>query len=134
MNYEDCYDLFSTIEVKDERKRAAAQIKNIASARAAYLSDRKKSVRIPRKNKEMNGVPRSNKPQKKFHNHHSIQRYFVLCSKSGMPEQNYMLHSADDFTVVRTYQTIKDGMGRSVGSRADTVRQYKKYEKSGIKS
>ena len=39
-----------------------------------------------------------------------------------------MLHSADDFTGVRTYQTIKDGMGRSVGSRADNVKQYKKYE------
>ena len=53
-----------TIEFKDKRKRAAAQIKIIASARAYYLSDSDESVRIPRKNKERTSVLRSNKPQK----------------------------------------------------------------------
>ena len=40
-----------------------------------------------------------------------------------------MLYSAKDCTVQRTNQTIKDGMGGSMGSRADTAKQYNKYEK-----
>ena len=37
-----------------------------------------------------------------------------------------MLHSAEDCTGMRTNRTIKDVMGASVGSRADTMKQYKK--------
>ena len=39
LTYKDWCDLLSTIEVKDKSKRAAVQIKNIASAREASLSD-----------------------------------------------------------------------------------------------
>ena len=45
-----------------------------------------------------------------------------------MPERKYMFHSAKDCTVMHTNRTIKDGMGGSVGSRANTVKQYKKSE------
>ena len=47
LTYEYWCDLLSTIEVKDERKRAAGNIKKISTARAASLSERDKSVRIP---------------------------------------------------------------------------------------
>ena len=43
-----------------------------------------------------------------------------------MLEKKYMSHSAEDCTCMRTNRTIKDGMGGSVGSRYDTVKQYKK--------
>ena len=46
-----------------------------------------------------------------------------------MPEQKYMSYSAKDCTGMRTNRTIKDGMGGYMGSRADTVKQYKKSEK-----
>ena len=39
-----------------------------------------------------------------------------------------MSHSADDCTGIRTNRTIKYGMGGSVGSRDDTVKQYNKSE------
>ena len=64
LTYEDCCDLLSAIKVKDERKRAAVQIKKINSARAASLSDSDKSVSILRKKKANTGVLRSKNPQK----------------------------------------------------------------------
>ena len=76
---------------------------------------------------------RSIKSQKKAHKHHGIQRYCVLCKKVVIPERNYMSHSSKDFTGVRTNRTIEDGLGGSVGSKDDTVKQYKKSEKNGRK-
>ena len=73
--YEDWRGLLSKIEVKYERKREASQIKKIASARAASISDRDKSVRIPGKKKASTGVLSSNKPQKKSHKHHGTHIY-----------------------------------------------------------
>ena len=103
---------------------------NIASNIAAYLSDSDESSRIPIKKKARTSVMRSNKGlQKKAHKHHGNQRYCMICKKAGMPERKYMLYSAKDCTVQRTNQTIKDGMGGSMGSRADTAKQYNKYEK-----
>ena len=43
-----------------------------------------------------------------------------------MPEKNYISHSDEDCTGVRTNRKIKDGIGGSVGSMTDTVKQYKK--------
>ena len=51
-----------------------------------------------------------------------------------MPEQKYMSHSAEDCAGMRTNWTIKYGMGVSVGSSADTVKQYNKSETIGIRS
>ena len=102
---------------------ASTQIKKIDYARAASLSDRKKSVSILSKKKEMTGILWSKKgPEKKAHKHHVTQRYCALCKKSGIPERKYMLHSAKDCTGMHT---IKDGMEGYVRSRADTVKQHK---------
>ena len=45
-----------------------------------------------------------------------------------------MSHSAEGCTGMRTNRTIKDGMGGSVGSRADTVKHYKNSKKNGRNS
>ena len=45
--YEYWCDPLSTIEVEDESKRAAAQIKNISSARASFVSDSEDSASTP---------------------------------------------------------------------------------------
>ena len=127
-------DLLSKIDVKDERKRAAAHIKNIDSARAASLSDSNDSVKIWRKKKASTGVLRSNKLQKKAHKHHGIQKYCILCKKAGMPELKYMLYSSEYCTCMSTNRTIKDVMGGSVRSRADTLKQYNNSEKNGRNS
>ena len=82
LNHKYWCDLLSTIEVKDIRKRAATQIKKIASSRAAYHYDSYRSVRILRKKKSRNGVILSNKgPNNKVHKHHSTYRHCVICKK-----------------------------------------------------
>ena len=124
LTYEDWCDLLSTIEIKDERKIAAGNIKNIDSDRAASLSNSDESARIPRRNKAKTGVLRSNKYPRKAHDrHHGVHRYCVLCKKAGMPGQNYLLHSAEDCTGVRTKRLIKDGMGGHMGSNTNAVQQ-----------
>ena len=124
LTHEDWCELLSTTEVKYERKIEATQIKKAASAREEYLSDSNESVRIPRKNKASTGVLRSNKsPQKKAHKHHGTHTYCVFYKKAGMSDRKYMSHSAEDCTDQSTNRTTKEGMGGSVGSRADTVKQ-----------
>ena len=122
-------DLLSTIEVKDERKIAAVQIKNIASDKAASLSGRNESVRILRKKKFNTGILHSNKSPKKAPWHHGVQRYYVLCKKAVIPERKYMSHSSKDLTGVHTNRSIKDVIGGPVGSMADYAKQYKNSEK-----
>ena len=86
MAYEDWCELMSTIKVTDKRKSASAQIKKITSARADSLSDIDESARIPRKKKARAGVLHSKKPHKKSHKNHGIQRYCMLCKKTGIPD------------------------------------------------
>ena len=64
-----------------------------------------------------------------MHKQHVTQRYCVICNKAGMTDQKYMSHSYEECTGMRTKWNIKDGMRVYVGSRADTVKQYKKSEK-----
>ena len=80
------------------------------------------------KKKASTGILRSNKLQKKLHKHHVIQSHCMLCKKAGMPERNYIPNIAKDCTGVSANPTIKDGIGGSVGSRADTMKQYKRSE------
>ena len=132
--YEDWCELLSTIQVKDERKREATQIKKITSARVASIFDIDKSTSIPRKKKASTGILRSNKiPHKKAHKYHGTQRYCMIFKKAGMPEYKYMLYGSKDCTGISTKQIIKYNMGGSVGSSVDTVKQYNKSEKNGRK-
>ena len=86
-------------------------IKEIASARSAYLSDSDEYMRIMKKKKANTGVLRSNNPPKEAHMYHNIQNYCVLCMKAVIPERKYMSHSAKDCTGVCTNRSIKDVMG-----------------------
>ena len=79
LTYEDWFDLLSTIEVKDERKRSSVNINKIASARAASQSDSDEYVRIPRRKKSKTGVLRYNKyPRRARDRNHGVQRYCVI--------------------------------------------------------
>ena len=79
LTYEDWYDLMLTIKVKDERKKAAGNIKEITSARAVYLSDSDKSVRIPRRKKAKTGVLNShNSPRRAHKRHHGAHSYCII--------------------------------------------------------
>ena len=79
LTYEYWWELLSTIEVKDERKRAASQIKKIASARIFSLSDSEESVRIPKKKKAKTGVSNYHKTPRRAHDrHHVTHSYCVL--------------------------------------------------------
>ena len=105
------------------------QIKKITSDREASLSDSNKSMKIPRKKKEKTGVSCSNKTPKRVHSrHHGIQRYCVICEKSGMPERKYTSHSSKDCTFVLTRRSIKDVLGGPMGSSIDPMKQYRTSE------
>ena len=56
LTHEDWYDLLSTIKVKDNRKRAVTQIKEISTLRAASNYDRNDPVRVTRNKKKSTGV------------------------------------------------------------------------------
>ena len=104
-------------------------IKNIASARAASLSDRNESMMIMRRKNAKTGVLRSNKSPIRAHDrHHVAQRYCVILKKVGIPERKYASHSTKDCTGVRTKRSIKDGMLGPIGSRNNAVQQHKKHE------
>ena len=56
MTHEYWCDLLSTIKVKDNKKRLATQIKNIASLRSASHSDSDGYIRVARTSKASTGV------------------------------------------------------------------------------
>ena len=137
LTHEYWCDLLSTIEFKDNSKRAETQIKKIASDKAASLYDSDISVGIPRKKKSRlgAGVLRYNRgSHNKVPNHRGTQCHCMLCKKAGINEQKYMLHRAEDcFGECNNQKTIKDGLGGPVGSRYEAVKQYKKSEIKWIK-
>ena len=129
LTHEDCCDLLSKIEVKDNRKIAATQINNIASDRASSRSDSEGSVRIPRNKKSRTGVLLNNKGPNKAPKHHGSRRHCVSFNKAGMSEQKYMSYSAEDcFGESSNQKTINDVLGGPMGSRAESVTQYKRSE------
>ena len=51
----------------------------------------------------------------------------MIFKKAGIPERKYMSHSAEGFFVKHNNQnTIKDGLGKPMGSSAEAVKKYKK--------
>ena len=94
LTHEYWCDLLSTINVRDNRKRAATQIKNIATSRSASHSDSDESIRVPHKKKASTGVFR--KQQGGDPKQHGVQRHCVLYNKALMPEKKYMPHRYED--------------------------------------
>ena len=130
LTHEDWCYLLSTIEVKDNSKRAATQFENISSARAASNSDSDGYVRILSKNKARTGVLRNNKVHNnKSPKHNGNQRHCVICKEAGMPERNYTLHSSEDcFRNQSNQKSIRYGLGVPMGSRYGSVKQQKRSE------
>ena len=132
MIYEDWCNLLYRIKVKDNREREATQIKKIDSARSASIPESNKYVRIQRKKKARlgDGVLCSNKgSHNKAPTHHGNHHHCMLFKKAGIPEQKYMPYIDEDcFGKCSNQKTIKDGLGGNMGSRDETVKQYKKYK------
>ena len=84
LTHEYWCNLLSTIEVKDNRKRAATHIKKIYYSRVTSLSDSNRSVRTPMKKNAILvfGVLLSNKgPHKKAPKNQGTQCHCVICKK-----------------------------------------------------
>ena len=86
----------STIEVKDDNKRSATQIKRLATAKSASNSDNNESIRVPGK-KSLRTVilPKCKQQGLKTLNHHGDQLYCVRFKKVVINEQKYMPHSSE---------------------------------------
>ena len=69
-------DLLSTIEIKDNMKKSATQIKSIVNSRAVSNSDSNESVRVTRKNRVKTGVIQSQKQQWKIYQ--SIMSFIAI--------------------------------------------------------
>ena len=82
LTYEDWCDFLSKIKVKNERKREAAYIKSISSAREAPFSGSNEYVKHLRKKKTKTGVLQYKKSPNKAHRHHSIHHYCVIFKKA----------------------------------------------------
>ena len=120
------------MEFKYIRKRAAAQIKKLATSKAALVnSDRNMSVKVPHKEKASICVLLVRKQQfKKTHKNYGSQSYCVLWKKSLMPERNWKLHSSQNCFGRRSDQSpIKDVLEGGLGNTSDAVKYYHKSEK-----
>ena len=130
LDHEYCCDLLSTIEVKENRKRAATQINRLATSMAASNYDIDESVRVPHKKRVRTGFTPSQKTQGgKMPKHNGIQLYCALCKKEVIYHQNYMLHSSKNcFGKCFDQHPIKEGMEEALDVRVNTVKKYKKFE------
>ena len=74
--HEEWCDLLSTMEVKDNKKRAADQIKRLATSKAAPINSKRDGyTRVPRKKKARAGVlPIRKQHGKRTSKHHGAQR------------------------------------------------------------
>ena len=126
LTHEDWCEILSTIEVKDNRKMSATQIRKIASAREASHYDRDKSISVPRNKKSRTGalINITNRKAPKLHGN---QSQLMLLKKAGFPKQKYMLHITEEcFGKLSDQNSIRYGLGGIMGSRDEAVKQYKK--------
>ena len=86
MNNEDWCELLSTIKVKDNRKRAATQIKIIETSIEGSHYNSDECIRALCNKRARNCV--LCKKQGENIKHHGVHHYCVLCNKSGMSERS----------------------------------------------
>ena len=88
-------------------------------------------MRIPRRNKaNTGGLSYNMSPIRAHDRHHGVHRYCVLCKKAVIPKRKHLSYNAKDCTGVRTKRTIKYGMGGPMGSRTNSVQQYRNSEEN----
>ena len=135
MDHEYWCDLLYTIEVKDNKKMEATQIKRLAASKATYHYNRNESIRVPCKKRLSTGViPNCKKQEENTPKYHRIQRYCVLFNQAGMPERKYISNSSEKKIGNRYSQHLsKDRLGGSLGNRYDSIKKYKNYKHKCIK-
>ena len=102
--HEYWYDLLSTIEVKENRKRDITQIKRLETSKAASNYDSNEPIVVPRKKMVRTGVLTNFKQQENnILNHHGAQSYCVIIKKAGIPERKYMSHISEKCFGKRSY-------------------------------
>ena len=119
------------MEEKDNRNRAADQIKRLSASKAAPANyDSNASAKVTHKNEERTGVlPDCKNQGKKNSKHKGPHSYCVLFNKAGMPKRKYKLHSSENCLGKKSDQeSTKEGLGESLGNRATVVKQYQKKE------
>ena len=104
---------------------AAIQSKKHATSKEASHYYSNKSISIPCKKRVSTGVIPSHKTKgEKTPKYHRIQHYCVICKRVGMSERNYMPNISEKcFGELSYQQSIKYGLVRSLGNRADVVKQ-----------
>ena len=89
--HEEFCDLLFAMESKDNRNRAAAQIKRLAAKKVVLAdSDSNASPRVTYKKKDKTGVlPARNNQGRNIPKHRGSQRYCMMCNDSVMTERKY---------------------------------------------
>ena len=119
LTHEDWCDLLSTADIRDNRKRAETQIKKIATS--MNLLGLQLRIRI--------GMVSNSNSKGKISPSITVYRsiaYFVR--KQELPSEStchIVLRTV--LESVPNHKTITYGLGGPLGSRSDSVKQYKKY-------
>ena len=130
--HEEWFNLISTMEVKDNSKRAVAQIKRLVTSKSVpvnYGSD--DPIRFPRNKKVRTDVI----PSRKQHGgnipkHHDAQCYCVMCKKAVIPEKKWRSHIYENlFGKIHRQQYIKDILVGPLYNIANAFNRYQKSEK-----
>ena len=124
-------DLLSTMEKKDNRKRAATQIKRVAASKAAPANyDSNAYKRFPLKKKARTVVILDQKNQVKNSSKNiGSQIYCVLYKKDRIIEHNWKSHSSKNcFGKFSDQAYVKEGLGGTLGNRVAAFKQNHKSE------
>ena len=125
LDHKDWCDLLSTIEVKDNRKINATQIKRLATSTETSNYDSHESIMVKRKKRVSTSVITSRKQQgEKTPKYHGIHRYCALFKKEVIHKQKYISHSFENcFVKCSDQQSPKEVLGGDLGNRYDAVKQ-----------
>ena len=95
-------------------------------------SDRNERPRVLHNNKARAGVLSDFKHNKnKKPKHGGIQRYCVIRNRAGIPDHEYMPHSAETCFGNRSNQvSLKKGLGGNLGNRYAAVKNFNKSEEN----
>ena len=121
----------STLEVKDNSKRAALQIKILAINKAVEVGyGRSIRPRIMRKKKARTGVLPARKKNKNNNTKHiGIQRCCMILKKDGTTERKCMLHSDETWFGKRSDQeSLKKGLELNLRNRNTDVKKFQKAD------
>ena len=115
------------MEVYDNRKRVAAQIKSLATSKSVLINSAIDDyISVMHNNKARTGVlPSRKKNGENNPKHHVAQRYWVMFKKSVIPERKYKYHISESFFGnISDQASIRDRLGGFLGNRSDDAKHY----------